>query len=101
MIDICGLVLHLDRLTVVALLVWCGLLELRDRHVRGNGRAHDGDGDDDVLQHLAQSTMDSTTPQLRIIGRLPACALPGATPATSSSFFTPPACKGLESAPAA
>lgn len=96
MIDICELVPQKDHWIEGALLGLCELWALRGR--RDHANVHGGDGDDAHFQFLVLSVAVSLG---KMPHHIPAVALPGETPASFSSFSTPPTCSGLDSAPAA
>lgn len=101
MSGISGLGLHWDRSTVADLQVLYVVLRQHDLHGRENDHGHDG-GDDDVLLHrMLRIDQYRGFSYLQLTGDALPVALPDEIPASLSSFFTPPTCKGLEAAPAA
>jgi hypothetical protein len=105
MTGICVLVLQKDHWTVGALLSWYELLVLRGH--RGHENDHDGDGDAHIrfLLLLGAVLLGGMTHHIPVVVvvvvLLLLLLLPEETPASFSSFSTPPACSGLDSAPAA
>ena len=97
MTGICVLVLQKDHWTVGALLSSYELLVLRGR--RGHENDHGGDGDAHIrfLLLLVAVLLGGMTHHIPVVVLL----LAEETPASFSSFSTPPACSGLDSAPAA
>jgi hypothetical protein len=95
MTGICVLALQKDHWIAGALLGSYELWVLCGRHGHENDR--DGDGD----AHIRFLSLLVTVLLGQLTYRIPVVVLAEETPASFSSCSTPPACNGLDSAPAA
>jgi hypothetical protein len=77
----------------------CVAALLHARHDRVSARVHDDGGDGDG-RHLHLLFVSQSSPRGKSID-VPEDVVPEDTPASFSSFFTPPSCRGRDSAPAA